>query len=168
MENDYKPEWFQMADEDRAAQIAKAPKTRKRSATLLALSAPLMILGAGLIFAQSTNVPDATAAAPSAQVQNSTISSNPSTSTSVASSQSPAVATFGSEESSEGASFQTSFQKISAPATPSTTAQPPAINSQGLVLPAVSGSAASGGDDDADDQGDNGDDDNGDGEGDDD
>ncbi len=66
-----KPEWFQMADADRAAQFssASAPKVRKRSAALLALTAPLAILGAGLVFAQSTSAPEATAAAPAAQVQ---------------------------------------------------------------------------------------------------
>ena len=79
MENENKPEWFQMADEDRAVQFAKAPKFRKRSTTLVALSAPLMLLGAGLIFAQSTSVASAIDSQPTAQVQSSNPNTTPNT-----------------------------------------------------------------------------------------
>ncbi len=66
-----KPEWFEMADADRATQMASTSISHKRTATLLAFTAPLMILGAGLVIAQSTNVLDATAAAPITQIQSS-------------------------------------------------------------------------------------------------
>ena len=72
MENEIKPEWFQMADDDRRTQAARTPSRRKRSVAILALSAPLMALGAGLIFAQSTTVASATDSQPTSQIQSPT------------------------------------------------------------------------------------------------
>lgn len=63
-----KPEWFQMAEADWAAspraKNAKAVKvSRNNPIRLMAISAPLLVLGAGLLFAQTQQVPDAFAAA---------------------------------------------------------------------------------------------------------
>lgn len=52
-----KPEWFQMAEED-----AFQPKPKsKRVVRIMALATPLLVLGAGLVFAQTQNSPTAVA-----------------------------------------------------------------------------------------------------------
>lgn len=52
-----KPEWFQMAEAD---GVEPKPK-RKRIVRIMALSTPLLVLGAGLVFAQSQESPSAVA-----------------------------------------------------------------------------------------------------------
>lgn len=52
-----KPEWFQMADAD-----ATPPQPRsKRVIRIMALATPLLVLGAGLVFAQTQDSPTAVA-----------------------------------------------------------------------------------------------------------
>jgi len=52
-----KPEWFQMAEED-----GFAPKsTRKRAIRIMALATPLLVLGAGIVYAQTQNSSPASA-----------------------------------------------------------------------------------------------------------
>jgi cytoskeletal protein RodZ len=65
--NESKPEWFQLADEDWAANPAaieaRVNKARRRNPIkIMAISTPLLVLGAGLFFAQSQQTPDAFAA----------------------------------------------------------------------------------------------------------
>lgn len=54
-----KPEWFQMADAD---AIPPRP-TGKRVVRIMALATPLLVLGAGLVFAQTQDSPTAVASA---------------------------------------------------------------------------------------------------------
>ncbi len=52
-----KPEWFQMAEED-----AFEPKPKsKRVVRIMALATPLLVLGVGLVFAQTQDSPTAVA-----------------------------------------------------------------------------------------------------------
>jgi len=62
-----KPEWFQMAEDD-----GFAPKsTRKRTLRIMALATPLLVLGAGFVFAQTQDSPTASATStPSAAATN--------------------------------------------------------------------------------------------------
>ncbi len=54
-----KPEWFQLSQSD-----AFEPKpARKRALRVMALATPLLVLGAGLVYAQSQNSPVAVATA---------------------------------------------------------------------------------------------------------
>jgi len=54
-----KPEWFQLADAD-----TPAPKLKgKRAVRIMALATPLLVLGAGLVFAQTQDSPTAVASA---------------------------------------------------------------------------------------------------------
>lgn len=54
-----KPEWFQMADAD-----VTPPRTKsKRVIRIMALATPLLVLGAGLVFAQTQGSPTAVASA---------------------------------------------------------------------------------------------------------
>ena len=163
MMSENKPEWFQMADADRATQKASSSISRKRTVSLLALTAPIMILGAGLVIAQSTNVLDATAAAPITQVQSSvpaaSDSANEISTSAVTNFPAPAVA---SEDQAENGPVQNNFQKISAPSVRTVATSAQATTPQGLVLPAVSASITNGNDDD--ESGDDDGDDDGDGE----
>jgi hypothetical protein len=52
-----KPEWLQIADTDNASSIRKVSKTLPA----IALGSALMIIGAGVVFAQSNNEPPAAA-----------------------------------------------------------------------------------------------------------
>jgi hypothetical protein len=61
MSNESKPEWFQLADADRVAHPQEVKSPKKRSARALAFSAPVMVLGAGLLFTQSHALPNASA-----------------------------------------------------------------------------------------------------------
>ena len=54
-----KPEWFQLADGD---VIPPRPKS-KRAVRIMALATPLLVLGAGLVFAQTQESPIAVASA---------------------------------------------------------------------------------------------------------
>ena len=54
-----KPEWFQLADGD---AILPRPKS-KRAVRIMALATPLLVLGAGLVFAQTQESPIAVASA---------------------------------------------------------------------------------------------------------
>ncbi len=54
-----KPEWFQMADADVIPPQSKA----KRVVRIMALATPLLVLGVGLVFAQTQDSPTAVASA---------------------------------------------------------------------------------------------------------
>ena len=54
-----KPEWFQLADGD---AILPRPRS-KRAVRIMALATPLLVLGAGLVFAQTQESPSAVASA---------------------------------------------------------------------------------------------------------
>ena len=54
-----KPEWFQMTDADTIPPQAKG----KRAIRIMALATPLLVLGAGLVFAQTQDSPTAVASA---------------------------------------------------------------------------------------------------------
>ena len=56
-----KPEWFQMTEAGAFPTVSKA----KRALRIMALSAPLLVLGAGFVYAQSQNSPGTTASAAS-------------------------------------------------------------------------------------------------------
>jgi len=87
-----KPEWFQMTDAD---TIPPQPKG-KRAAWIMALATPLLVLGAGLVFAQTQGSPTAVASAvTSAATSASTPASTPVTTPASASItiQKPSIAT---------------------------------------------------------------------------
>ena len=64
-----KPEWFQLAESD----AALPPRNVKRGFRALALSVPLMAIGIGVVLAQTSNEPPASAETASvASTQNTT------------------------------------------------------------------------------------------------
>ncbi|MCX6429833.1 MAG: hypothetical protein NTX12_02485 [Actinobacteria bacterium] len=140
-----KPEWFQMADEDWAtspAAVKMGVKTRRKNPIqLMAISAPILVLGAGLFFAQTQSAPTSFAS-PATTV--AAPASNPSSSASSAPTESaaPVVNTPSSTvpmtnaPSASNASSQTGFAPLSA-------------TNGGLVLPAkISGQSDDDGDSD--------------------
>jgi hypothetical protein len=152
-----KPEWFQLADEDwasnpRAISAKEVKARRKNPIRLMAISTPLLVLGAGLFVAQSQEAPQAFAAsAPIVATAPMTATapvSEATTTTTVPTTSSPVV------ESAPVTSYQASVvttPKISSSA--STNAL--STLQSGLILPAQ-GTVQSG--DDGDDHGDDGDD----------
>jgi hypothetical protein len=83
-----KPEWFQMADAD-----ATPPRPKgKRAIRIMALASPLLVLGAGLVFAQTQDSPTALASAmevPATTSPSPTTVSTPTTTSTPVSSSAP-------------------------------------------------------------------------------
>jgi hypothetical protein len=80
-----KPEWFEMAAEDPTPTEPKL-KSKKRIVKIAMLTAPLLLVGGAMVFAEgddSDDVPKMDATIPTATVNNSTNSANSANSTSV-------------------------------------------------------------------------------------
>lgn len=150
-----KPEWFQMADQDWAAspQAFKAgvKSRRKNPVQMMAISAPILVLGAGLFFAQTQSAPTSFASSTTAV---STASTNPS------SLASGAVIESTTPVANDPASTTPATSAPKAASAPAQIGFAPISNSNGgLVLPAKSSVQS---DDDGDDDhgSDDGDDEN--------
>ncbi len=141
-----KPEWFQMADAD---AIPAAPKSRK-GIRLMALATPLLVLGAGLAYAQTqgTSPADAgttaQAAANPIAIASTSAATTPAASTPVASAPSTSEASAPKTTSHESSSAstvlvsQTSSTPISQVA-PIAPAAPTTITKPGLTMPTGGG-----------------------------
>ncbi len=81
-----KPEWFQMTE----AEVFPPQSKGKRAIRIMALTTPILVLGAGLVFAQTQGSPTAVASAvtspTAAAVDPVSIASTPTPSTQVAAS----------------------------------------------------------------------------------
>ena len=72
-----KPEWFQMADADDIPPVQKS----RRFIRIMALASPLLVLGGGLVFAQTQNAPLDTATATASTAVAGANSSTPAVTT---------------------------------------------------------------------------------------
>ena len=143
-----KPEWFQMADADWAAS-PQADKVgvksrRKNPIQLMAISAPILVLGAGLFFAQTQSAPTSFAS-PTTAV--STASTNPSSPASSAPTESAAPI---ANTPSSTTPVTSALRAATAPSAPAQTGFAPiSAKNGGLVLPAkISGQSDDDGDSD--------------------
>ncbi len=135
-----KPEWFQMADAD---PIPAAPKSKK-GIRLMAIATPLLVLGAGLAYAQTqgTSPADAgttaQAAANPISFSTPTLASTPTQSTpvQVAPSQNLVQAP-SSHESSDARTELVVQNSATTPVVPPAT--PTSITKPGLTMPTASG-----------------------------
>jgi len=154
MTSEIKPEWFEMADADRATQSLSVAKNKMRSANLLAFTAPIMILGAGLVFAQTQTLPIATASAQVAQDRQVPSAASAPSATSDSTTTPPVELATQEVTQSSAASSVEGITPNSAPT--------PTVSSPSLALPPVSSAATNGDDNDGVSDDDNPGDDNGD------
>jgi hypothetical protein len=113
-----KPEWFQMADAD---ATPPQPKSR-RVIRIMALATPLLVLGAGLVFAQTQESPIAVASAATAAT-----TATPATTDATARSISPIVASAPRPSSTPVSSAVQVSQSSPAPQSSSVTIAKPSI-----------------------------------------
>lgn len=81
-----KPEWFELADEEPTPNDAPKFKSTKRMAKIALLTAPLLIIGGALVFAEgdeSDDAPKMDTTIPTATVNSSTNTSQSNTATSI-------------------------------------------------------------------------------------
>ena len=81
-----KPEWFELADEEPTPNVAPKFKSTKRMAKIALLTAPLLIIGGALVFAEgdeSDDAPKMDTTIPTATVNSSTNTSQSNTATSI-------------------------------------------------------------------------------------
>lgn len=158
--NESKPEWFQLAEADWAASPGavnpKALKARRSNPIrIMAISTPLLVLGAGLLFAQTQQAPDAfasaTTSASSAPLAGTANTSGNATSTPMSVDSSTPVQSSAAAAATPGDSGQAltaSTPRIS----PNVSSSALSTLQSGLKLPAK-GSIQSGDDGDGDDNG---------------
>lgn len=151
-----KPEWFQMADADDIALQSKS----KRVIRIMALATPLLVLGAGLVFAQTQDSPSAVASGATSSTSPIALApaSTPLVSTPAASAPTAATPTTTTPATSTPA---TSIAVASAPVTPTPATSAPApavievsqnspsVNLQNIPLKSGIKAPSGGGDDDA-------------------
>ena len=81
-----KPEWFELADEEPTSNDALKFKSTKRMAKIALLTAPLLIIGGALVFAEgdeSDDAPKMDTTIPTATVNSSTNTGQSNTATSI-------------------------------------------------------------------------------------
>ncbi len=135
-----KPEWFQMAEADAIPAALKS----KRGIRMMALATPLLVLGAGLAYAQTQGTSPADAGTTAQAAANPIAiasTSTPTASTPVANTPStPKVSSHESSTASTVLVSQTSSAPTStAPVSPAAPVSPTAITKPGLTMPTSGG-----------------------------